>query len=64
MRPYSWTIPVVAGVFETGFSIGLNDSEGLPGCGRRVATAIMIVLSLGLVGAATRSLPPGTAYAV
>jgi hypothetical protein len=28
MRPYSWTIPVVAGVFETGFSIGLKDSEG------------------------------------
>src|SRR6476646_3942122 len=64
MREYAWTILVVAGVFETGFSIGLKYSEGFTRLWPSVATAIMIVLSLGLVGVATRSLPLGTAYAV
>jgi quaternary ammonium compound-resistance protein SugE len=64
MRHYAWAILVVAGVFETGFSIGLKYSEGFTRLWPSVATAIMIVLSLGLVGVATRSLPLGTAYAV
>jgi quaternary ammonium compound-resistance protein SugE len=64
MRQYAWAILVVAGVFETGFSIGLKYSEGFTRLWPSVATAIMIALSLGLVGVATRSLPLGTAYAV
>jgi multidrug transporter EmrE-like cation transporter len=54
---------VVAGVFETGFSIGLKYSEGFTRFWPSVATAIMIVVRLGLVGVATRSLTLGTAYA-
>jgi quaternary ammonium compound-resistance protein SugE len=64
MRQYAWAILVVAGVFETSFSIGLKYSEGFTRLWPSVATAIMIALSLGLVGVATRSLPLGTAYAV
>ena len=64
MEHYAWAILVIAGVFETGFSIGLKYSEGFTRLWPSVATAIMIVLSLGLVGVATRSLPLGTAYAV
>jgi quaternary ammonium compound-resistance protein SugE len=64
MRQYAWAILVIAGVFETGFSIGLKYSEGFTRLWPSVATAIMIVLSLGFVGVATRSLPLGTAYAV
>ena len=65
MRQYdAWAILVAAGVFEVGFSIGLKYSEGFTRLWPSVATAIMIVLSLGLVGVATRSLPLGTAYAV
>ena len=64
MRQYAWAILVLAGVFEIGFSIGLKYSEGLTRLWPSVATATMIVLSLGLVGVATRSLPLGTAYAV
>jgi quaternary ammonium compound-resistance protein SugE len=55
MRQYFWTILVVAGVFEAGFSIGLKYSEGFTRLWPSVATAIMIVLSLGLVGVATWS---------
>jgi quaternary ammonium compound-resistance protein SugE len=61
---HAWAIIVVAGVFETGFSIGLKYSQGFTRLWPSVATAVMIVLSLGLVGVATRSLPLGTAYAV
>jgi quaternary ammonium compound-resistance protein SugE len=64
MKQYAWAILVVAGVFETGFSVGLKYSEGFTKFWPSVATGIMIVLSLGLVGVATRSLPLGTAYAV
>jgi len=60
MRQYAWAILVVAGGFETGFSIGLKYSEGFTRLWPSVATVIMIVLSLGLVGVATRSLPLGT----
>jgi quaternary ammonium compound-resistance protein SugE len=64
MRQYAWAIFVVAGVFETGFSIGLKYSEGFTRLWPSVATAIMIALRLGLVGVATRSLPLGAANAV
>jgi quaternary ammonium compound-resistance protein SugE len=64
MKQYAWSILVVAGVFETGFSVGLKYSEGFTRLWPSIATVVMIVLSLGLVGIATRSLPLGTAYAV
>jgi quaternary ammonium compound-resistance protein SugE len=64
MKQYAWSILVVAGVFETGFSIGLKYSEGFTRFWPSIATVVMIVLSLGLVGVATPSLPLGTAYAV
>jgi quaternary ammonium compound-resistance protein SugE len=64
MRQYAWAILVVAGMFETGFAIGLKYSEGFTRLWPSIATAVMIVLSLGLVGVATRTLPLGTAYAV
>lgn len=64
MRQYAWAILVTAGVVETGFAIALKYSEGFTRLWPSVATAIMIVLSLTLLGVATRSLPMGTAYAV
>jgi quaternary ammonium compound-resistance protein SugE len=64
MRQYAWAILLIAGVFETGFSVGLRYSQGFTRLWPSVATAIMITLSLGLVGVATRTLPLGTAYAV
>ena len=64
MKQYAWAILVIAGLFETGFSIGLKYSQGFTRLWPSVATAFMIVLSLGLVGVATRTLPLGSAYAV
>lgn len=64
MKHSAWAILVIAGVFEIGFSVGLKYSEGFTRLWLSVATAIMIVSSLGLVRVATRSLPLGTAYAI
>jgi quaternary ammonium compound-resistance protein SugE len=64
MRPYAWAILVIAGVFEVGFAIALKYSAGFSRLWPSMVTVIMIVLSLVLVGVATRSLPLGTAYAV
>ena len=64
MRQYAWTILIIAGVFETCFSIGLKYSNGFTRLWPSWLAAAMIALSLGLVGVATRSLPLGTAYAV
>jgi quaternary ammonium compound-resistance protein SugE len=61
---YAWPILLVAGVFEMGFAIGLKYSNGFTRLWPSLATVIMIVLSLSLLGVATRSLPMGTAYAV
>src|SRR6185312_14609305 len=64
MRQYAWSILVVAGLLETGWAIGLKYSDGFTRLWPSLATAIMIVVSMGLLGVATRSLPLGTAYAV
>jgi quaternary ammonium compound-resistance protein SugE len=64
MKQYAWAILVVAGLFETGWAVGLKYSDGFTRLWPSVATAIMIVISMGLLGIAARSLPLGTAYAV
>jgi quaternary ammonium compound-resistance protein SugE len=64
MKQYAWAILVVAGLFETGWAVGLKYSDGFTRLWPSVATAIMIVISMGLLGLAARSLPLGTAYAV
>jgi quaternary ammonium compound-resistance protein SugE len=61
---YAWPILLVVGVFEMGFAIGLKYSNGFTRLWPSLVTVIMIVLSLSLLGMATRSLPMGTAYAV
>jgi quaternary ammonium compound-resistance protein SugE len=64
MKQYAWAILVVAGLFETGWAVGLKYSDGFTRLWPSAATAIMIVISMGLLGIAARSLPLGTAYAV
>ena len=55
---------MIAGVFEMGFSAGPRYLEGFTRLWPSIATVIMIVLSLGLIGVPTRDLPLGTAYAI
>lgn len=64
MKQYAWLILVVAGVFETGWAVGLKYTQGFTRLGWSVATGVMIVISMGLLGVAARYLPLGTAYAV
>jgi quaternary ammonium compound-resistance protein SugE len=60
----AWVILFVAGLFEIGWAIGLKYTEGFTRLGPTVFTAVSLVLSMGLLGLAVRSLPIGTAYAV
>ena len=60
----SWIILVLAGLFEVGWAIGLTYTEGFPRLWPTVGTVAAMVVSLGLLGIAMRSLPVGTAYAI
>jgi quaternary ammonium compound-resistance protein SugE len=64
MKQYAWLILVVAGFFETGWAVGLKYAQGFTRLGWSIATGVMIVISMGLLGVAARYLPLGTAYAV
>ncbi len=60
----SWFILVVAGLFEIGWAIGLKYTEGFTRLWPTVGTVLSMIISLGLLGVAMKSLPVGTAYAV
>ena len=60
----NWVILVVAGLFEIGWAIGLKYTEGFTRFWPTVGTVVAMLISLGLLGIAMRSLPVGTAYAV
>ena len=59
-----WIILVLAGLFEIGWAIGLKYTEGFTRLWPSVGTIAAMVISLGLLGVAMKSLPVGTAYAV
>ncbi len=60
----SWLILVVAGLFEIGWAIGLKYTEGFTRLWPTVGTTLSMIISVGLLGIAMKSLPVGTAYAV
>jgi len=60
----NWIILVLAGVFEIGWAVGLKYTEGFTRLWPTVGTVLAMVISLGLLGVAMRSLPVGTAYAI
>lgn len=59
-----WIILVLAGLFETGWAIGLKYTEGFTRLWPTVWTGIAMVISLWLLGIALKTLPVGTAYSV
>lgn len=59
-----WLILVLAGLFEIGWAIGLKYTDGFTRLWPTVGTVASMVVSLGLLGMAMKSLPVGTAYAV
>ena len=60
----SWIVLVIAGLCEVGWAIGLKYTDGFTRPGPTVATLAAMIVSIGLLGLAMRTLPVGTAYAV
>ena len=60
----AWIILFIAGLFEIGWAVGLKFTEGFTRPIPIALTAISLVLSMGLLGWAVKTLPLGTAYAV
>lgn len=59
-----WFVLVLAGLLEVGWAIGLKYTEGFTRPWPSVLTAAAMLMSVGLLGIAMKSLPVGTAYAV
>lgn len=59
-----WIILILAGLLEVGWAIGLKYTQGFTRPWPSVGTVAAMVISLGLLGIAMKSLPVGTAYAV
>ena len=59
-----WLMLVVAGLFEVGWAIGLEYSQGLSKLLPSLLTVVSLVVSMLLLARAVQSLPIGTAYAV
>lgn len=60
----NWFVLVVAGLFETGWAVGLKYTEGFTRPLPVVWTVLAMAISLALLGMAMKTLPVGTAYAV
>lgn len=60
----SWVYLVVAGLFEVGWAIGLKYTQGFTRLVPTTLTLASMVVSLGLLGLALKTLPVGTAYAI
>lgn len=60
----AWVLLIVAGLFEVAWAIGLKYTEGFTRLWPSLGTAAAMLVSLGLLGLAMKSLPVGTAYAV
>lgn len=59
-----WFYLLAAGIAEIGWAVGLKYTEGFTRPLPTLLTVASMVVSLGLLGLALRSLPLGTAYAV
>lgn len=60
----AWSYLLLAGLFECGWAIGLKYTDGFTRPMPSVLTAISMIISVILLGAAVKTLPIGTAYAV
>jgi quaternary ammonium compound-resistance protein SugE len=60
----SWIFLFFAGLFEIGWAIGLKYTDGFTRPVPTVLTVVSMIISLGLLGLALKTLPVGTAYAV
>ena len=59
-----WFMLVIAGLFEVVWAVGLKYTDGFTRLIPSVISVVAMVLSVGLLGLAMKTLPIGTAYAV
>ena len=60
----SWNVLIVAGFFEIAWAVGLKFTDGFTRIWPTLGVAAALLISVGLLGVAAKSLPIGTAYAV
>lgn len=60
----AWAILLLAGLFEMAWAIGLKYTDGFTRLWPTLGTGAAMLVSLWLLGLATKELPVGTAYAV
>ncbi len=60
----AWVYLMVAGLMEVGWAVGLKYSAGFTRLWPSVGTITAMLISIGLLGLALRTLPVGTAYAI
>jgi quaternary ammonium compound-resistance protein SugE len=60
----AWIYLLTAGLLEVGWAIGLKYTEGFTRLWPSITTIAAMVLSLGFLALALKTLPVGTAYAV
>lgn len=60
----NWIMLILAGLFEVGWAIGLKYTDGFTRLWPTVGTVLAMMISLGLLGIAMKTLPVGTAYAI
>lgn len=60
----AWLVLFIAGLFETGWAIGLKYTDGFTRLVPSVLTAAAMVVSIVLLGWSLKTLPVGTAYAI
>ena len=60
----AWALLLLGGCFEVGFTTCLRFVEGFRNVPWTIGFLVSVTLSMGLLEAAARSIPMGTAYAV
>ena len=60
----AWIYLFFAGIFEIGWAIGLKYTAGFTRLMPTLFTVASMIVSLGLLGLALKTLPVGTAYAI
>ncbi len=60
----AWVLLFIAGLFEVAWAIGLKTTSGFTRFWPTLGTAVALIVSVVLLGFASKSLPIGTAYAV
>ena len=60
----AWVYLLFAGILEIGWAIGLKYTEGFTRLVPTALTVASMIVSLGLLGLALKTLPVGTAYAI